>query len=404
MFARCKPPLGKLIGLLVVVLVAAWGYRALGQAPAEQAANPQKRPPLVVVQAAKRQDIDVYLTGLGAVTAEKTVTVKSRVDGELMEVLFREGQSVKQGDLLVRIDPRPFEVQLTQAQGQLTKDLALLNNAQLDLKRYKELSQKGVIARQQYDTQLSLVHQYEGAVASDRSQVDNAKLQLTYSRITAPITGRVGLRLVDPGNMVHATDTTGLLVITQISPINVVFSIAEDNLPVVLARIRTGEPLRVEIYDREQKHLLTTGELSTLDNQINSSTGTVKLKARFANADHALFPNQFVNARLLADVLHQVVTVPAQAVQRGSQGAFVYVLTPDKTVSLRSVETGQTAAGVTVVSKGLQAGERVVVEGADRLRDKAAVTVGEPDQPQAGETDTKLDGQQNAGLDAGAGK
>ena len=335
--------------------------------------------PVVGAAKAARCDVNVYLSGLGSVSALNTVTVRSRVDGQLMEVRFREGDMVKAGDVLVIIDPRPFQAQLDQAQGQMAKDKALLENARHDLTRYSELVKTDAIARQQLDTQDSLVRQYEGAVKTDQGAIDNAKLQLTYSRITAPITGRVGLRLVDVGNMVRATDQTGLVVITQVQPIAVIFTLPEDVLPRVQASVAGGRKLQVEAFDREQKRLLATGELLTLDNQIDQASGTVRLKAQFPNADMALFPNQFVNARLLVDVVKGAVVVPASAVQRGPQGAQVCVLGPDNVVQIRKVDASDSVDGEVIVRSGVSDGETVVVDGAERLRDGLQVEVkGEP--------------------------
>ena len=329
----------------------------------------------VVATAVKKGDFDVYLSGLGAVTPLETVTVKSRVDGELTRILFQEGQIVKKGELLAEIDPRPFEVQLTQAEGALARDQALLQNAQLDLERYKDLVKKDLIPQQQLDTQASLVHQYEGAVKADQGQIDNAKLQLIYSRITAPVSGRIGLRQVDQGNIVHATDTGGLVVITELQPITVIFSLPEDNLSQVLGKLRSGTRLTVEAYDREQTQKLATGTLLTVDNQIDPSTGTVKLKATFPNTNNELFPNQFVNARLIIDVKHDALIVPAPAIQRGPQGMFAYVVKTDQTAALRPVTVGITQEGNSSITSGLSVGELVVVDGADRLRDGSKVEV-----------------------------
>jgi multidrug efflux system membrane fusion protein len=290
-----------------------------------------------------------------------------------MQVHFQEGQTVKAGDVLAEIDPRPFEVQLAQAQGQMAKDQALLADARLDLQRYQVLYKQDSIAKQQLDTQASLVRQYEAAIAIDQSQIDNAKLQLTYCHITAPIGGRVGLRLVDPGNIVHATDTTGLVVITQLQPIAVLFAIPEDNLPGILAKLTAGERLSVEAYDRAQQRKLATGSLLTVDNQIDPTTGTVRLKAEFPNADSALFPNQFVNARLLLEVKRGVTLVPNAAIQRGAQDTFVYVVKTDQTVAMRPVTLGGSEGGTTAISAGLAPGETVVTDGADKLRDGAKV-------------------------------
>lgn len=327
----------------------------------------------VLTAAAKAADVGVFISGLGTVTPLNTVTVRPRVDGHLMEVYFQEGQNVKHGDKLAKIDSRPFEVQLTQAQGQMAKDQALLANARLDLARFKDLWGQDMIPKQQLDTQEALVKQYEGVVRTDQGQIDNAKLQLTYCHITAPISGRVGLRLVDPGNMVRATDQNGLLVITQVKPISVIFAIPEDSLPKVLRKFSPQNPLTVEIFDREQKRKLAQGTLLTLDNQIDPTTGTVKLKALLPNQGSELFPNQFVNARLRVDTLKDAIVVPVAAIQRGPQGSFVYVVTEEQTAAMRKVRLGQTQEGQTVVNAGLKPGELVVVDGADRLREGAKV-------------------------------
>src|SRR5919109_1205795 len=280
----------------------------------------------VVAAVAQHGDLPVYFNGLGTVTAFNTVTVRSRVDGQIVNVAFKEGQFVHEGDLLVQIDSRPFQVQLEQAEGQRAKDQAQRKDAEANLERYKLLFKEGVIPQQQLDTQAALVGQFDGAIKSDQSQVDNAKLQLTYCHITAPINGRVGLRLVDPGNIVHASDANGIVVITQLQPITVIFTIPEDSLPQVQQQLRTGRRLAVDAFDRDMKRKLASGALLSTDNQIDPTTGTVKLKAIFQNADNTLFPNQFVNARLLVDTLRDVILVPNAAIQHSPQTAFVYVV------------------------------------------------------------------------------
>jgi membrane fusion protein, multidrug efflux system len=392
-----------LIGLVIVALV---GYRLLART-ADTASNAAVSGPAkpaapaipVVAVAAHQGDMPVYLTALGTVTAFNTVTVKSRVDGQIVNIAFKEGQTVNEGDLLVEIDPRPFAVQLAQAQGQMARDQAQLEVAKRTLQRNRELLDQGIIARQMFDDQQATVGQFEGAVQVDQAMIDQAKLQLTYSKVTAPISGRIGLRLVDVGNVVHANDTTGLLVITQVHPITVLFTVPEDDLRSVLEKggqasamgERAGDAqlavqLAVEAYDRAGQKKLATGTLQSTDNQIDPTTGTTKLKAVFDNGDQALFPNQFVNVRLLLDVKKNAVIAPGAAVQRGKDGTFVYVVRSDQTVEVRPVVVGPAAGGEAAIASGLSAGEQVVTDGVDKLRAGAAVRLR---QPEAAAGDTK---------------
>jgi multidrug efflux system membrane fusion protein len=358
---------------LALLAVGGYGLFARAGGAAHPASVPPPRPTPVVVAPVRTRDVGVYITGLGSVTPLNTVTVHSRVDGQLLTVTFREGQLVRVGDLLAEIDARPFEAQLTQFQGQLTRDQALLENARLDLTRYETLTNTDAIPEQQVDTQRSLVRQYEGAVENDRGLIQSVQVQLAYCRITSPISGRVGLRQVDPGNIVHAADANGIVVITQLQPIAVIFTIPEDSIPAVLDRMARGTAVPVDAWDREQRHKLAGGTLLTIDNQVDPSTGTVKLKATFPNADGRLFSSQFVNARLLLDVKPHAAVVPAVAVQRGTGGSFVYVMTPEQTVTVHPVTVGVPDGDDVAIDAGLKPGERVVVDGADRLREGTRV-------------------------------
>jgi len=375
-----------IVGIVLIAALAVGGYyywqwrsapspAAAAGATKGGARGAQGGPTPVVATAATQGDIDVIVNGLGTVTPLRTVTVKTRVDGELVRVLFEEGQLVKEGQLLAEIDPRPFQVQLQQAEGQLARDRALLENARIDLERYQTLFQQDSIAKQQVDTQASLVRQYDGAIRVDVSQVDNARLQLAYSRISAPISGRLGLRLVDPGNIVRAGDANGIVVITQLQPISVLYTVPQDLLPALMKRLQSGDEIAVEAWDREQKAKLADGALASADNQVDPQTGTVKLKARFANADRGLFPQQFVNVRMKLDTLHDTVIVPAAAVQRGAQGMFVYVVQPDHTAALRTVKLGPADGQRQSIAEGLKPGDLVVTDGTDRLRPGAPVEV-----------------------------
>ena len=405
-----------LLGIVLITVLAVgvyyyWQWR-MEPSPAA-AAGATKRGPggaggpratPVVAAAATQGDVDVIVNGLGTVTPLRTVTVRSRVDGELVRVLFEEGQVVRQGQLLAEIDPRAFQVQLQQAEGQLARDRALLENARLDFERYKTLFEQDSIAKQQVDTQASLVRQYEGALRMDASQVENARLQLAYSRISAPISGRLGLRLVDPGNIVRAGDTNGLVVITQLEPVAVVFTVPQDLLPAVMKRVQSGDQIPVEAWDREQRAKLAAGTLASADNQVDPQTGTVKLKAQFANDDRGLFPNQFVNVRMKLDTLRDAVIVPAAAVQRGSQGMFVYVVQSDNTVALRPVNLGPLDGQRQSIADGLHPGETIVTDGVDRLRPGAQVEVASarPEiKPPAGAAPGKAGGGRRRPKDGG---
>ncbi|MCX7101370.1 MAG: MdtA/MuxA family multidrug efflux RND transporter periplasmic adaptor subunit [Methylobacter sp.] len=342
--------------------------------------NDERDAPVVVATESSRLgDFAVYLNGLGTVTALRTVTVKPRVDGELIKVAFSEGQMMKEGDLLAEIDPRPFQIQLQQAEGQLLRDEALLQNAEIDRGRYRLLLEQDSISAQQSVTQEALVKQNKGIVEMDKAQVNNAKLQLAYARLTAPISGRVGLRQIDQGNIVHASDANGLAVITQLQPISVVFTQPEDQVQTVIQRWRTNEPVSITAYDRAGKLKLAEGKLMALDNQIDSTTGTLKLKAQFDNNEHKLFANQFVNIKMHLDTLRNVVLVSSAAIQHDIQGAFVYVVKSDKTIELRRVTLGPTEANQVVVQSNLAADEIVVVEGTDRLHEGSQVDIAQKD-------------------------
>ena len=370
--------------LLVLALVSAGAYyywthrpaRASTADPSAPAAGARGRGPMVtpvVAAKAHRGDIGVFLNGLGAVTPIYTVTIKSRVDGQLMGVHYKEGDLVHQGDLLLEIDPRPYQVQLEQAEGQLIKDQAALDNARIDLARYETLLKQNAVPEQTLATQKALVVQDEGIVKTDQGQIDNAKLNLIYCHITAPITGRIGLRLVDPGNIVHAADTNGLLVITQIQPISVIFTLAEDQLPEMLRKWRAGEKLRVDAYDRAGNKKIAQGVLATVDNQIDQTTGTLRLRANFDNTDDALFPNQFVNARLLVEMKHGVTLLPTATIQRNSQMTYVWAVKPDSTVAVRQVTVGTIEGDDAEITSGISPGELAVMTGVDKLQEGGKV-------------------------------
>lgn len=371
-----KSKTGRRLGLLlVVVAAAALGWWLYDRQPASQPGrvNPYANAMPVVVAPVVTGDIDLTLNALGTVTSLATVTIKSQISGYLINVAYQEGQVVKKGDLLAEIDSRPYELALKNAEGALERDQAMLQSAELDLKRYQDLAKTNAIPRQQLDQQVALVAQDKGSVLSDQAQIETQKLNIVYCHIIAPVSGRVGLRLVDQGNYVTANDATGLVVITQFQPITVIFPVAEDNLPQITRRLKVAHALPVTAFDRSGAVKLATGELKTLDNQIDTTTGTLKLRAEFANEEDTLFPNQFVNIELLVDTLQGVTVMPTAAVQRGAPGTFVYLLNSDQTVTVRPVTLGPSHGDRVAVDKGLSPGDRVVIDGADKLRNGAGV-------------------------------
>lgn len=385
------------VWVVLVLLVVAGGvvYQVSHTGTSTKNVNADQ-PISVGVAPVVEKNVPYYVTGLGTVTAYNTVTVHSRVDGQIMKMYFREGQFVKAGDLLAEIDPRPYQVVLEQAQGQLAKDEASQRDAQIDLNRYQTLYKEGIGTLQQFNSQEALVGQYAGAIQSDQAQIASAKLNLTYCQITSPLSGRVGLRLVDPGNIVHATDTNGMVVITQVDPIAVDFTLPEDELPEVVSEMR-GRQLAVEAFGRDNNVKLGTGKLLTIDNQIDPTTGTIKLKSEFPNPKLALWPNQFVNVRLLLSERKNAIVVPSAAVQKGTEGStFVYLIGSGHKADTQTVQVDFTQGNFSVIRQGLHAGEDVVVDGGDKLQPGAVVVthmsepIGGPNGASGGSTDSGL--------------
>ena len=373
---RVRRTVRGLVWLIILIGVAIGGYelRHVLQAPQNKAARPTPPQPVGAATVATG-DIPIIIDALGTVTPVATVTVVTQINGQLMEVGFKEGQHVKKGEFLAQIDPRPFQAALEQAEGQLIHDQGLLDQAHMDLTRYQNLSKTQAIPRQQYEDQIYVVKQFEGSVKTDQANIDTQKLNLVYCHIVSPVDGRVGLRLVDPGNYVQATNSTQLAVLTQMQPITVIFPVPEDDLPQILDQMHAGKTLEVTAYDRANVTKLATGKVIALDSQVDTTTGTVKLRAEFDNADEKLFPSQFVNARLLVQTLQGVVSVPTAAVQRGAPGTYVYLINADNTVSVRPIKLGPTHGDTAQVASGLAAGDRVVIDGADRLRDGAKIAL-----------------------------
>jgi len=367
------------IVLLVVLAVAGlivWRVYSTHQqaaAAAAKAAAAANRPTPVLVAEVQQRTMPIYLTALGTVTAYNTVTVKTRVDGQIVKVNFIEGQQVKKGDLLVQIDPAPYQAAVAQAEGQYAKDLAAVENGKAEARRYTALYQAGVVSKENEEAQISTAGQANGSLQADQAAIQAAKVNLAYTHITSPIDGQVGLRQVDVGNIVHAADTTGLVVVTQMQPISVIFTLPEDQLPLVRKPLAAGQKLEADAYDRAETTKLATGSLLTVDNEIDPTTGMDKLKAVFPNTDRVLFPNQFVNVRLILEERPNVLVIPAAALQTGSSGSFVYVVTPQNTVEARPIVSTVTEGALMLVDSGLQAGEQVVIDGQEKLRAGSAV-------------------------------
>ncbi|HEX3505912.1 MAG TPA: efflux RND transporter periplasmic adaptor subunit [Xanthobacteraceae bacterium] len=399
---------GLFIGLGVIAILLAIGayeFPRFGRAPAPGGGrSPQGAPQTVGAASVTLGNIRVIVTQLGTVTPLATVTVQSQISGYLTQVGYTEGQMVQKGDFLAQVDQRPYETLKEQFEGQLAHDQGLLAQAQMDLKRFQTLAAQNSIARQQAEDQVFIVQQFEGSVKQDQGLIDAQSLNIAYCHIVSPITGRIGLRLVDPGNYVQTTSSTGLAVITQMQPITVIFTLPEDDLPEIMSALNAGTPLPVMAYDRANLRQLAVGKVAAVDSQIDTTTGTVKIRAQFDNADNALFPNQFVNARVLIKTLENAVTVPTSAILRGSPGAYVYIINPDSTVSVRPITTSAVDGNTTAVTSGLAAGERVVIDGTDRLREGLKVTVAAEQPASPGGTAGSAGGGQQGGNRGGAGR
>jgi membrane fusion protein, multidrug efflux system len=404
-FNAPAPKRRRWLGIAIVVIAAAalgWYFYGPQRAPQQTRPNQGGIVMPVVVAPAVTGDIDITINALGTVTSLATVTIRSQISGYLTRVAYTEGQAIRKGDLLAEIDSRQYELALQNAEGALARDQAMLQSSELDLKRYQDLAKTNAIPRQQLDQQTALVAQNRGNVLSDHAQIETQKLNIAYCHIVAPITGRAGLRLVDPGNYVTAGDATGVVVLTQLQPISVIFTVAEDNVPQIVKRIRAGASLPATAFDRAGVVKLATGELKTLDNQIDTTTGTLKLRAVFANEDEGLFPNQFVNVQLLVDVLHDATVMPTSAIQRGAPGTFVYLVNADNTVAVKPVTLGPANGERIAIQSGLSPGDRVVIDGADKLRNGARVVPRNPNPGAAGAGAAPANAAPAAGAAGGA--
>jgi len=386
--------LGRLIWIIIIVAVIGALVWILQPYSVQKNGRNNNGPMPVSTTVAHKGNIDVTENALGTVTPLANITVRTQINGQLQEIAFQEGQDVKQGDFLAQIDPRPYQMALEQAEGALTRDQALLKEAQVDLERYQKLWKQDSIAKQQVDLQESLVHQYEGAVQADQGQVDTQKLNLVYCHITAPVSGRVGIRQVDQGNYVQTSDANGLVTITELQPITVIFTLPEDDIPQIMKRLNAGAALQTTAYDRTQRTKLAVGKMISVDNQIDTTTGTIKFRAQFENQDNTLFPNQFVNIELLVDTLKDVIIVPSAAIQRGAPGTFVYLVKDDNTVTVKPVKLGPSQSDNVAVTDGLAESDKIVIDGADKLREGSKITLPTENSAPAG---SDSDGQTKKG-------